>query len=99
SGSGANETTLRVLAAAREAGAAIVLVTAFARSTMSQSADVTLVVGMRDPTFRDELTVTTRIPQFILVEGLVAGVAHRLGAAAETAHAATMAVIGENLAE
>lgn len=99
SGSGANETTLRVVAAARSAHAAIVLVTAFGRTPLTDSADVSLVVGMRDPTFRDELTVTTRIPQFILIEALVAGVAHRLGAAAETAHAATMAVVGENLAE
>jgi DNA-binding MurR/RpiR family transcriptional regulator len=99
SGSGANETTMRVVAAARGADAAIVLVTAFGRSPLTASADVSLVVGMRDPTFRDELTVTTRIPQFILIEGLVAGVAHRLGAAGAAAHATTMTVVGENLAE
>lgn len=99
SGSGANETTMRVVAAAHGTDAAVVLVTAFGRSPLTASADVSLVVGMRDPTFRDELTVTTRIPQFILLEGLVAGVAHRLGAAAAEAHAATMTVVSENLAE
>jgi DNA-binding MurR/RpiR family transcriptional regulator len=99
SGSGANETTLRVVAAARGAHAAVILVTAFGRSPLTESAEVSLVVGMRDPTFRDELTVTTRIPQFILVEGLVAGVARRLGATAAAAHAATMSVVGQNLAE
>lgn len=99
SGSGANETTLRVVTAARGADAAVVLVTAFGRSPVMELADVALVVGMRDPTFRDELTVTTRIPQFILIEGLVAGIARRLGPFAETAQAATMTVVGENLTE
>lgn len=99
SGSGANETTMRTAAAAREAGASVVLVTAFGRAPLTESADVSLVVGMRDLTFRGELTVTTRIPQFILVEGLVAGVSRRLGAVADAAHAATMAVVSENLGE
>lgn len=99
SGSGANEMTMRSATAAREAGASVVVVTAFGRSPLTSVADVSLVVGMRDPTFRDELTVTTRIPQFILVEGLVAGVAHRLGPEGDAAHAQTMAVVGENLTE
>ncbi|MEO6882325.1 MAG: MurR/RpiR family transcriptional regulator [Mycobacteriaceae bacterium] len=99
SGSGANEMTMRTATAARQAGASVVVVTAFGRSPLTAAADVSLVVGMRDPTFRDELTVTTRIPQFILVEGLVAGVAHRLGSDGDTAHAETMAVVGENLTE
>lgn len=99
SGSGANEMTMRTATAARESGASVVVVTAFGRSPLTSVADVSLVVGMRDPTFRDELTVTTRIPQFILIEGLVAGVAHRLGSDADTAHAETMAVVGENLTE
>lgn len=99
SGSGANETTLRVAAAARDAGVSVVLITAFGRSPLTGSADVTLVVGMRDPTFRDELTVTTRIPQFILLEGLVAGVAHRLGETGVAAHAVTMTVVSRNLGE
>jgi DNA-binding MurR/RpiR family transcriptional regulator len=99
SGSGANETTMRCALAARDAGASIVLVTAFGRSPLTAVADISLVVGMRDPTFRDELTVTTRIPQFILIEGLAAGVSRRLGEHAQSAHAATMAVVAENLAE
>lgn len=54
---------------------------------------------MREASFRDELTVTTRIPQFILIGGLVAAVAHLMGDVAEVAHARTMAVIAENLSE
>lgn len=99
SGSGANETTMRCAVAARDAGAAVILVTAFGRSPLTATADISLVVGMRDPTFRDELTVTTRIPQFILLEGLIAGLSRQLGPAGEAAHLATMAVVAENLAE
>lgn len=99
SGSGANETTVRAAAAARNAGAPVVLVTAFARSALTGYADHTLVVGMRETSFREELTVTTRIPQFVLVEALVAAVAHALGPVAADAHARTMAVIAGNLAE
>jgi DNA-binding MurR/RpiR family transcriptional regulator len=99
SGSGANGTTLRCASDAHDGGATVVLLTAFGRSPLSVLADISLVVGMRDPTFRSELTVTTRIPQFILLEGLVAGVSRALGDSAERAHASTMDVIAGNLAE
>lgn len=99
SGSGANAATVRAAGAAQDAGAAVILVTAFGRSPLTELATVTLVVGMRDPTFRDELTVTTRIPQFILIEALIAGLDRQLGAAADAAHAATMKVVAENLVE
>ena len=99
SGSGANDATVRSAAAARNGGAPVVLVTAFARSALAGHATHTLVVGMREASFREELTVTTRIPQFILVEALAAAVAHALGPAAADAHARTMAVIADNLAE
>lgn len=99
SGSGANEITARCATVAHEAGATVVLVTAFRRSPLVAVADVSLVVGMRDPTFRDELTVTTRIPQLILIEGLVAGVARRRGKDARAALAAALDVVAGNLAE
>lgn len=99
SGSGANDASLRCVEAARSAGAAVLLVTSFARSPLTGHADVSLVVGMRDLTFRDELTVTSRVPHFILIEALVAGVAWELGAEAEAAHARTMSVVGQNLTE
>lgn len=99
SGSGANDASLRCAEAARAAGAAVLLVTSFGRSPLTGQADVGLVVGMRDLTFRDELTVTSRIPHFILIEALVAGVVRQLGAEAEAAHARTMSVVGQNLVE
>lgn len=99
SGSGANDASLRCAEAARSAGAAVLLVTSFGRSPLTGHADVSLVVGMRDLTFRDELTVTSRIPHFILIEALIAGVVWRLGAEAEAAHARTMSVVGQNLVE
>lgn len=99
SGSGANDASLRCAQAAQEAGASVLLATSFGRSPLSAHADIALVVGMRDLTFRDELTVTSRIPQFILIEALVAGVAWQLGPEAERAHARTMSVVGQNLTE
>ena len=99
SGSGANDASVRCAEAARAAGAAVLLATSFGRSPLTAHADISLVVGMRDLTFRDELTVTSRIPHFILIEALVAGVAWQLGAAAEVAHARTMSVVGQNLVE
>ena len=99
SGSGANEASVRCARAARDAGAAVIAVTAFARSPLTALADITLVVGMRELTFRDEITVTSRIPQFILLEALVAGVVAHLGPRADRAHAASMDVVGQNLTE
>jgi DNA-binding MurR/RpiR family transcriptional regulator len=99
SGSGANATTVGAARAARAAGATVLLVTAFARSALTGLADESMVVGMRDTTFRNELAVTTRIPQFILVEALIAAVARQRGEAAEAAHALTVSILSENLAE
>lgn len=99
SGSGANDASVRCARAARTAGAAVVVLTSFARAPLTAFADITLVVGMRDLTFRDEITVTSRIPQFILIEALIAGVVSHLGPAADRAHAATMAVVSQNLTE
>lgn len=99
SGSGANDASVRCARAARAAGAAVVVLTSFARAPLTAFADITLVVGMRDLTFRDEITVTSRIPQFILLEALIAGVVAHLGPTADRAHAATMAVVSQNLTE
>lgn len=99
SGSGANATTVGAARAARAAGATVLLLTAFARSALTALADESLVVGMRDTTFRNELAVTTRIPQFILVESLIAAVARQRGDAADAAHALTVSILSENLAE
>lgn len=99
SGSGANAATLRVARAARDGGAKVLTVTAFARSPLAQLADVGLVVTMPDLTFREEITLASRVPQTILVEGLVAATAARLGEVAHRARALALDAIGDNLAE
>ncbi|WP_026555325.1 MurR/RpiR family transcriptional regulator [Arthrobacter sp. 35W] len=99
SGSGANSSTVRVAQAAVDAGATLLVVTAFARSPLAAMATSVLVVGMGDLSFRAEVTVATRIPQTILVEGLVAAVAEELGPRAAAAKALALEVIGRNLDE
>lgn len=99
SGSGASGVTVQATHAARRAGATVVAVTAFARSPVVAVADVALVVGMSDLTFREELTLTSRIPQVILLEGLVAALADRLGEQASAATALTLEIVSANLAD
>lgn len=99
SGSGSNAATVRIATAARDAGARVVAITAFARSPLTQLADISLVVTMPDLTFREEITLASRLPQAILIEGLVAALTHRLGDVAVRAKALALDAISENLAE
>lgn len=99
SGSGANSATLRVAQAAKDAEATLVVITAFARSPLAAMADFSLVVGMGDLSFREEITVTSRIPQTILMEGLIAALTEELGEKAASAKALALEVISGNLDE
>lgn len=99
SGSGASRASLRVAQAAKDAGATLVAITAFARSPLSGMADFSLVVGMGDLSFREEVTVTSRIPQTILMEGLIAALTEELGGHAAAAKALALEVISDNLDE
>lgn len=99
SGSGANSSSLRVAQAAKDAGANLVAITAFARSPLAAMADFSLVVGMGDLSFREEVTVTSRIPQTILMEGLIAALSEELGEKAKAAKALALEVISGNLDE
>lgn len=99
SGSGANSSSLRVAQAAKDAGATLVAITAFARSPLAAMADFSLVVGMGDLSFREEVTVTSRIPQTILMEGLIAALSEELGEVATAAKALALEVISGNLDE
>ncbi|WP_022899286.1 MurR/RpiR family transcriptional regulator [Humibacter albus] len=99
SGSGANASTQRVAMAASTAGASVILVTSFARSPLTQSADIALVVTMPDLTFREEITLTSRLPQAILVQGIVAALTSALGERAERAKALALDAISDNLVE
>ncbi|NUU05133.1 MurR/RpiR family transcriptional regulator [Leifsonia sp. C5G2] len=99
SGSGSNAATLGTVAAAKAAGAEVIAVTAFGRSPIAQSAPPALVVTMPDLTFRDEITLASRLPQAILIEGLVAATTDRLGETATRAKSLALDAIGANLAE
>jgi len=99
SGSGSNASTLRVAEAAAAAEATVVAVTAFARSPLTQIASIGLVVTMPDLTFREEITLASRLPQAILIEGLVAAVTAHLGESAARAKSLALDAISDNLAE
>lgn len=99
SGSGSNAATLRTAAAATAAGADVVAVTAFGRSPIAQAAAPALVVTMPDLTFRDEITLASRLPQAILIEGLVAATTDRLGETATRAKSLALDAISANLDE
>jgi DNA-binding MurR/RpiR family transcriptional regulator len=99
SGSGSNAATLRALQAARGAQASVIAVTAFARTPISALSDVELVVTLPDLTFQAEITQTTRLPQAILIEGLVAAVANRLGEVSVAARGLALDQVAANLGE
>lgn len=99
SGSGANSSTLRAAQAATDAGATLIVITAFARSPLAMMAKFALVVGMGDLSFHEEVTVTSRIPQTILMEGLIAALTEELGEKATAAKALALEIISENLGE
>jgi RpiR family transcriptional regulator, carbohydrate utilization regulator len=99
SGSGSNAATVASARAATAAGAPVVALTAFSRSPLTATSDVHLVVTAPELTFQEELTLASRLPHAILVEGLVAAVTRRLGDAALAARALALDVISENLAD
>ncbi|ALO66453.1 hypothetical protein AS189_08035 [Arthrobacter alpinus] len=85
--------------AAKDAGATLVSITAFARSPLAAMADISLVAGMGDLSFREEVTVTSRIPQTILMAGLIAALSEELAEVATAAKALALEVISGNLDE
>lgn len=99
SGSGAHSDSL---ALAREAAAgepSLVVITAFARSPIARLADILLVVGMPNSSFTDELTNTTRIPQAILIEGLMASLRDQLGERGRRAAAVALSAVSDHVQE
>lgn len=99
SGSGAHSDSL---ALAREAAAGepdLIVITAFARSPIAQLADILLVVGMPNSSFTDELTYTTRIPQAILVEALMASLRDQLGERGRRAAAVALSAVSDHVHE
>lgn len=95
SGSGSTRPTLAAASAAAQAGAAVVALTASASSGIAEVATVSLVVGLGAPSFRDEITRTSRLPQAIVAGGLVRALSERNPDAARDAQARMLEVIGE----
>ena len=54
---------------------------------------------MPDLTFHAELTLTSRVPLVILLEGLLAGLTKRLGAAGAAAAALSLDIVSANLTD
>jgi RpiR family carbohydrate utilization transcriptional regulator len=99
SGSGASEASLKAARAARQTGAAVVVITSFATSPLVSLADIALVVAPARGTFRHELEHTSRVPHVILLESLVEVVAARLGDRARLTRSAVLDILSDNLSE
>ena len=99
SGSGANESSLRVARAAKAAQATVVALTSFRASPLVALSDVSLVVAPAATTFRTELERTSRIALVVLLESLVAVIAARLGPTAVQAHGHVLDILSENLSD
>lgn len=97
SGSGANEASLDAAAAAREAGAAVLALTSFARAPLVGLADIALVIPQVTDSFPDELMHTSRAGMALVVETLVDMLVTRRGDRGRQARAAAMGVVGKRL--
>lgn len=95
SGSGSTRPTVAAARAASRAGANVVVLTASAVSPLAEVATVSLVVGLGAPSFRDDITRTSRLPQAIVAGGLVRALSERDPEAAQHAQARMLDVIGE----
>ncbi len=99
SGSGSNTLSLAAARTARDAGATVVVVTAFSHSPVVELASVSLVTGMPQPSFREEILTTSRIPQTILLEAVVGIVATRLDEAGREAKMRAVDIVSDYVEE
>jgi len=99
SGSGAHGDSLALAREASAGAPGLIVITAFARSPIALLADVLLVVGMPNASFTDELAYTTRIPQTILIEGLMASLREQLGERGRRATAVALAAVSDHVQE
>lgn len=99
SGSGANEVSLRVASAAARGGATVIAITSFARSPLTELADVSLVIAPAGASFRDELEHTSRVPHAIFAEAFVDAVARELGEPATDVRGQVLEILSENLGD
>lgn len=99
SGSGSNRTTLEALTAAKAGGARVLAITSFARSAVTELADVTLLVPPVDGGFHNELIHTSRAGIMLVIEQLIDLFVSRSGARGRDARLAVLAVLGGAIQE
>jgi DNA-binding MurR/RpiR family transcriptional regulator len=99
SGSGANETSLAVARAARDAGATVLAVTSFARSALASGSDTALVVPSMSDSFQDELLHTSRVALMLVIETLVDALIRHRGPRGREARDAVLRELGTALSE
>ncbi len=92
---GATRETVLTLRAAREVGATTVAVTSFARSPISRWADIVLVTGGPEQSFRHE-AMASRLAHLSLLDALYVAVAMRSQTSAQSALDATADVIARH---
>lgn len=99
SGSGATATSLDAAAAARQAGATVLVMTSFARAPLVSRADVALVIPPVTESFPDELLHTSRAALALVIETLVEVLVARRGSRGWQARAAAIAQVEKRLSE
>ena len=99
SGSGANETTLDAMTAARAGGSRVLAITSFAQSAVTDLADTALIVPAVNDTFQDELLHTSRAALMLVTEALVDALLTRRGERGREARAAVLEVLGSSIRE
>lgn len=99
SGTGATSTSLAVARAANAAGATVISLTSFDDTPLSRIVDIELVVVMGVARMSEELHFQVRLPQLILVNGLVAAVASLRPKPARAARARAIEAVSELLLE
>lgn len=99
SASGLNELTLRSTHAAAASAGRLVVITSRQDSPVARLADEAVVVRPSLGSFREELEDTSRLHFALAIEVLVRAVRQAIGTRAARAHAVTLEILGENLAD
>ncbi len=99
SGSGASTPTLRVIEAARAAGAQVLSLTSFAGSPVARRSHVALVVPAVEGSFHGELVHTSRVSLALIAESIVDALVVHRGDRGKHARSAVMAAISGSISE
>ncbi|WP_234407260.1 MurR/RpiR family transcriptional regulator [Microterricola viridarii] len=99
SGSGSNESSLKVARAAAQGGAVVIALTSFARSPLTELSDISLVIAPAATSFRRELEHSSRVAHAIFIEAFVDAVGSALGAESARVRGQVLEILSDNLAE